>query len=176
MAGPGSGRSGKTALGGVLAAGALAFLWLACVAPTGRRGLSAGGGVFPMAGTLALGRGAGYLCWGAAGLLGLLLMPDKGVALLFLTFFGPYPVVKGRIESLRRLPLEWVLKLAYFNVILTLGWFVLRGLFLPNPPAWMVGNIPLLYGAGNVVFVIYDLGLSRLVGLLSARMGFGRRG
>ena len=175
MGGSSSGRSGKTALGGVLAAGALAFLWLACVAPSGRLGLTAVGGLFPMAATLAAGRAAGYLCWGAAGLLGLIFLPDKGVALLFLTFFGLYPVVKERVESLRRLPLEWVLKLGYFNVILTLGWFVLRGLFLPNPPPWLGENSLPLYGVGKVVFVIYDVGLSRLITMLRVRLGLGRR-
>ena len=78
------------------------MLWLACIAPSGRLGLTAVGGLFPMAATLAAGRVAGYLCWGAASLLGLFLLPDKGVALLFLMFFGLYPVVKERVESLRK--------------------------------------------------------------------------
>ena len=119
-------RRTKTSLvsvGGVLAAGALVLLWLACMAPSGQLGLTAAGGLFPMAAAVAAGRGAGYLCWGAAGLLGLILLPDKGVALLFLLFLGLYPVVKGAIESLRRLPLEWALKLAFFNLALTLCWF-----------------------------------------------------
>ena len=124
----------------------------------------------------AAGRGAGYLCWGAAGLLGLILLPDKGVALLFLLFLGLYPVVKGAIESLRRLPLEWALKLAFFNLALTLCWFLFRELFLPALPDWLTGSLPVLYGAGNVVFVIYDIGLSRLVGLLRARLSAHRKG
>ncbi len=78
MGGGVPGRTGKTALGGILAAGALVMLWLACVAPSGRLGLTAVGGLFPMAATLAAGRVAGYLCWGAASLLGLILLPDKG--------------------------------------------------------------------------------------------------
>ncbi len=176
MGGGVPGRTGKTALGGILAAGALVMLWLACVAPSGRLGLTAVGGLFPMAATLAAGRVAGYLCWGAASLLGLILLPDKGVALLFLTFFGLYPVGKERVESLRRLPVEWGLKLGYFNVILTLGWFVLRSLFLPNPPPWLGENVLLLYGVGNVVFVIYDIGLSRLIAMLGARLRSGRWG
>ena len=167
---------GRIALGGVLAAGALALLWLACVAPSGRIGLTAVGGLCPMAAAVAAGRAAGYLCWGAAGLLGLLLLPDKGVALLFLVFLGLYPVVKGAIESLRRLPVEWALKLVFFNLVLTVCWFFFRELFLPDPPAWLSGSLPLLYGGGNVIFVIYDIGLSRLVGLLQARLGARRRG
>lgn len=176
MGGAGSGQGGKTALGGILAAGALVMLWLASVAPSGRLGLTAVGGLFPMAATLAAGRAAGYLCWGAAGLLALVILPDKGVALLFLAFFGLYPVVKEAIESLRRLPVEWILKLAYFNAVLTLSWFLFRQLFLPNPPQWLGDNTLLLYGAGNVVFVIYDVGLSRLIAMLGARLGPRGRG
>lgn len=176
MAGRFSGRSGQIALGGVLAAGALVMLWLACVAPSGQLGLTAVGGLFPMAAAVAAGRAAGYLCWGAAGLLGLILLPDKGVALLYLIFLGLYPVVKGAVESLRRLPLEWALKLAFFNLALTLCWSLFRELFLPALPDWLTGSLPVLYGAGNVVFVLYDIGLSRLVGWLRFRLGpRGRR-
>ena len=165
----------SVALGGVLAAGSLAVLWLACVAPSGRLGLTAAAGLFPMAGVLAAGRAAGYLCWAAAGLLGLLLLPDKGVALLYLIFLGIYPVVKSRIESLGRLGPEWALKLLLFNGALTLFWFALRGLFLPSLPQWLGENSLLLYGVGNVVFAAYDVGLSRLVALFQTRLGPGRR-
>ena len=171
-----SGRSGQIALGGVLAAGALVMLWLACVAPSGQLGLTAVGGLFPMAAAVAAGRAAGYLCWGAAGLLGLILLPDKGVALLYLIFLGLYPVVKGAVESLRRIPLEWALKLAFFNLALTLCWLLFRELFLPALPDWMTDSLPVLYGVGNVIFVIYDIGLSRLVGLLRTRLSAHRRG
>ena len=175
MSGPFSSRSGPIALGGVLAAGSLVVLWLACMVPSGRLGVTAAAGLFPVAGVLAAGRTAGYLCWAAGGILGLILLPDKGVALMYLAFLGLYPVVKSRIESLRRLGLEWVLKLVFFNAVLTLFWFVLRSMFLPQPPDWLGENSLLLYGAGNLVFVIYDVGLSRLIALFQARLGPGRR-
>lgn len=170
-----SSRSRSAAAAGVLAAGSLAVLWLACVAPSGRLGLTAAAGLFPVAGVLTAGRTAGYLCWAAGGILGLILLPDKGVALMYLAFLGLYPVVKSRIESLRRLGVEWILKLAFFNVMLTLFWFVFRSMFLPQPPQWLGDNSLLLYGAGNLVFVAYDVGLSRLIALFRARLGPGRR-
>ncbi|MEM5781118.1 MAG: hypothetical protein AAGU02_08210 [Lawsonibacter sp.] len=168
-------KSTRTALGGVLAAGSLVLLWIACLSPSGRIGLTAAAGLFPVAGVLAGGQAAGYLCWASAGLLGLILMPEKGVPLLYLIFLGLYPVVKSRIESLRRAPVEWLFKLAFFNGALTVFWFLLRGLFLPNPPAWMGDSGLALYLAGNVIFVLYDIGLSRLIALLVARLGRGRR-
>ena len=171
----GDSKSGSIALGGVLAAGSLAILWLACVVPSGRIGLTAVAGLFPVASVLAAGRVAGYLCWAAGGLLGLILLPDKGVALLYLAFLGLYPVVKSRIESLRRMGVEWALKLLFFNVVLTLFWYALKGLVWPNPPEWLGEGGLVLYGAANLAFVVYDVGLSRLIALLQARLGSGRR-
>ena len=40
MAGRDGKQSANTALGGVMAAGSLVVLWLACVAPSGRIGLT----------------------------------------------------------------------------------------------------------------------------------------
>ena len=105
----------------------------------------------------------------------LFLLPDKGVALLYLIFLGLYPVVKNNIEGLRRLPLEWLCKLACFNAALSLFWFALRALFLPDPPVWLGERTWLLYLAGNLIFVLYDVGLSRLIALVMARMPGRRR-
>ena len=170
-----SSRNGRTAIGGVFAAGSLVVLWLACIAPSGRLGLTAVAGLFPMASVLFAGRAAGYLCWAAAGILGVIILPDKGVALLYLAFLGLYPVVKSRIESINRQSVEWLFKLLYFNCALTLFWFALRGLFLPNLPSWLADSHILLYLAGNVAFALYDIGLSRLVALLQDRLRLGKR-
>ena len=170
MSGTDGKKSADIALGGMMAAGSLALLWVACAAPSGRLGLTAAAGLFPMAATLYAGRPAGYLCWAAASLLGMLLLPDKGVALLFGAFLGLYPVVKGRIETLDRLGVEWGLKLSWFELTLTLFWFVLQELLLPQAPDWLADNAVLLYLGGSLVFIIYDIGLSRLITLLRIRL------
>ena len=163
------GRSGRTALGGVLAAVSLALLWVAGMAPSGRLGLSALAGLGPVVAVLTAGRGAGYLCWAASGVLGLLLTPDKGAAALYLVFFGLYPVVKARLESMDRRVAEWALKLIYFNGVLTGFVALFQQLIFPVLPSWMTG-LPVLYGLGNLAFVLYDVGLSRLIALLLRRL------
>ncbi len=172
MAGPRSSKSGRTALGGVLAAGSLAFLWGASLTPSGRLGLTAVAGLFPVAAVLTAGRGAGYLCWAASGLLGLILLPNKEVPILYLVFLGLYPVVKERIESLRRRGVEWCLKLGYFNLALTLVWMILQKIVQIALPNWLGNSGLLLYGAGNLIFVIYDIGLSKLIALMRVRLRF----
>ena len=163
-------KTGAVALGGVLAAGSLAVLWLACAIPSGQLGVTAAAGLFPVGAVLAAGRGAGLLCWAAASVLGLLLLPDKGVALMYLFFMGLYPVVKSRLEQLSSRVAEWAGKLVFFNAALSLLWFAFQNLFLPALPNWMSGQLWMLYGAGNAVFLLYDVALSRLIGGLVARI------
>lgn len=88
---------------------------------------------------------------------------------------GALPGSQNNIEGLRRLPLEWLCKLACFNAALSLFWFALRALFLPDPPVWLGERTWLLYLAGNLIFVLYDVGLSRLIALVMARMPGRRR-
>lgn len=167
-------RTGRIALAGVLAAGAVALLWLACLAPSGRIGLAAVAGLFPVAAVLAADQKAGYLCWAASGLLGLILLPDKGLALLYLIFLGLYPVGKARIESMRRLPLEWVCKLVFFNAVFVFAWLTMRAVFLPSLPQWMETRGWIVCLLANVIFILYDIGLSRLIGFLMRRRAGNR--
>ena len=165
-------KTGLVALSGVLAAASVGVRGRACVTPSGQAGVTAAAGLFPVGAVLSAGRGAGLLCWGAASILGLLLLPDKGVALMYLVFFGLYPVVKSRLEQLKSRPAEWAGKLVFFNAALSLLWFAFQGLLLPNLPEWLTGQVWMLYGAGNLIFILYDVALSRLIGGLSARLRF----
>lgn len=176
MAGRASDPTRRTALGGVLAAGSLAVMWLACIAPSGRLGLTAAAGLFPVGAVIAAGRPAGLLCWGAASVLGLLLLPDKGVALMYLCFLGLYPAVKSRMENAKSRVIEWLGKFAFFNVALSICWFVFRALFLPALPQWLGEKTWLVYVAGNVAFLVYDIALTRLIGAVMVRLRpFNRR-
>lgn len=158
----------RTALVGILSAGSLVFLWLASLTPSGRLGLDAVAGLFPVAAVLWAGRGAGCLCWAASGILGLIMLPDKGVALLYLAFFGLYPVLKSRLEQFN-VWVTWLCKLSYFNAILAVFWFLLRALFLPGVPEWLSASW-MVFLLGDVVFIVYDIGLTRLIFGLFSRL------
>ena len=115
--------AGRVALVGVLAALSLIALYLSAVSPTARMGIVAIAGLFPAGAVVSAGLKAGFFCYGAAGLLGLLLVPDKANALLYLLFFGLWPMLKSLLERIPVRPLEWLCKLAVFNAVLTLFWF-----------------------------------------------------
>ncbi len=155
-------RASRVALGGVLTALSLLLLYLATLVPSGRMGVVAVAGLVPGVGVVSGGFVTGFLCYAATGLLGFLLLPDKGCALLYVILLGLYPVLKGVIERLRKLPLELVLKLVFFNGVTSVLFFGFSKLFFPLLPELL--HQPLyLYVAGNVVFLIYDFGVSKLI-------------
>ncbi len=169
-------RARRTALVGVLSALSLAILFLSALSPAARLGLVALAGLVPAAAVVSAGLGAGFLCWGTVGLLGLLLLSDKVNALLYLGFFGLYPMLKAWIERIGKLPLEWACKLAVFNCALSAGYFLLGSVFLAGlPQALEQGWV--LYLVGNLVFIAYDYGFSRLIGFYARRLNkiMGRR-
>ena len=62
-----------------------------------------------------------------------------------------------------------------FIVVSVLCLLAFRPLFLPALPQWLSEGFVPLYLAGTVVVVIYDIGLSRLIGLFYHRLGPGGR-
>ena len=127
-----------------------------------------------MVAVMAAGRSAGYFCWGVISILGLVLLPDKGMALLYLGLFGLYPVLKSRFENGRGLLVGWSMKIAYFNAVFAVVWFGFLALLLTAVPKGF--SSILIWSLGNVVFIAYDIGLTRLIFGLFDRFVSGRRG
>ena len=170
MRNPRSAKSApRVALGGVLAALSLLLLYLAVLMPSGRIGMIAVAGLVPAAAVVSGGLPTGFLCYGAAGLLGLLLLPDKACGVLYLVFFGLYPMIKSLAERLRKRPFELLLKLLFFNAVLAVLLFVFSALFVPMLPGFLQRALP-VFLVGNIVFLIYDYGLSKLITYYASRI------
>lgn len=78
--------------------------------------------------TVVLGRCGSRIGWawyGAVALLSLLLGPDKEAAAVF-AFLGYYPILKPKADQL---PLPWLWKLLYFNVVILAMYWLLLNLF-----------------------------------------------
>jgi len=145
----------------MMTAVSVVLLYLAQVAPTMKLSLTALSGVAAALLIARHGPMSGILCYGASSVLGLFLTP--GSAWLYVVFFGWYPTVKCLVERLGRRAAEWTLKLLSFNAAFFLLWFLLPGVFAELLPE-MTGLFWLLWPAGNIVFVLFDLGLSQLLG------------
>lgn len=103
--------------------------------------------------------------YAAAAILSLLLCGEKEAPMLFTCFFGYYPVVKGYLEKFSSRIVEYVCKFLLFNLAVIAAYSVLTFVFqIPFEGLGDFGKYTLyiLLGLGNVMFIVYDLALSRL--------------
>ncbi|MBO4896937.1 MAG: hypothetical protein J5590_01400 [Clostridia bacterium] len=96
----------------------------------------------------------------AAGILALLLHPNKILAAVFVSL-STYALLKNTIERVQNIPLQWSIKLAlYFGGASALSFLFFGKLMI----------LPLLLGA--IAFVIYDIVLFLGIGYLSNILRF----
>ncbi len=108
-----------------------------------------------------------YLCYGAACLISIMLIPQPEANMYFVFFFGYYPTLCIVLEKIKNKLIRFFVKLAIFNasVILAYNLFVL--LFpLENALEGMefFGDFAIyaFWGFANIAFVIYDFALATL--------------
>ena len=73
-------------------------------------------------------------------------------------------------ERLRKRPLEYALKLAFFNAAFTVVWLTMAAAVTASLPQALGSSVWVLYGLVNVVFLLYDYGFSKLIALYIARV------
>jgi hypothetical protein len=104
-------------------------------------------------------------------------MPQGLGGWFYILFFGYYPIVKEKVEKLSK-PVSWFLKLLVFNTAITIyaiiSYFLFFGEFemLLAEFSAMFGGMEVgaflvvaVYAILNLVFVIYDLALTKLITL-----------
>lgn len=159
-------KTQNVALGGILTALSIVLLYLASILPAAKIGLCASAGVIPSIAVCRNGIRTGTLIYIASAILAFLVVPDKTIAFFYAAFFGLYTLIKFFIESIRRLSLEWVLKLLFFNCIAAALYFFgreLLGIF----PSRLSGSAVIFLMTGNVAFIAYDIAFSKLIGFFS---------
>ncbi len=102
-----------------------------------------------------------YLIYAVTAVLSVLLVPSKTAAMVYLCFAGYYPIIKAKLEGALTPAVAWLLKLLIFNVGFAAALFASVKLFtaLALPSIWYLW---LMLG-GTVVFVLYDIALTRLI-------------
>lgn len=92
-----------------------------------------------------------------------LLLCEKEAAVLFVAFFGYYPILKANLERISIKIVEYIAKFFLFNVAVVAAYLVIIYVFsIPIENMGQFGQYTLLIllGMGNVVFIIYDFALS----------------
>lgn len=95
----------------------------------------------------------------ASSILSLFLVPTD-IALYYALFFGVYGIIKYFIEKVRKLPLELLLKLIAFNVLLGVTYLIAKnflGILSPEFPLYI------LWLAAQIIFLVYDYALTLII-------------
>ncbi|MDD2483426.1 MAG: hypothetical protein PHQ50_00145 [Eubacteriales bacterium] len=112
----------------------------------------------------------GWILYAATCLLVLVMIPDKIAILPYVFFFGLYGLVKFYIERIRKTPIEYLLKLLFFNLSWGITIFVFKSAFLSNIGLPDLPVAALVVGA-QFMFVLYDQILTRLYSYFHRRFG-----
>lgn len=132
-------------------------------------------------GTYALPAIAGIFCvpivieinkkWAVAtyvvtSLLSIIIAADKEAVIIFILFFGYYPILKATIEKIKNRWLVLFFKLFIFNISIIFYYVLTMNLLgLPDDAFALFGvSVPLFFLAmGNVTFLLYDYAVSKFI-------------
>ena len=169
-------KSKKTAFAGIFSALVVAVLYIGSIFQTLDLSAAAFGSFIILASLIELGTGWAFGVFAASALLSILLLPYKSPALVFLCFTGFYPIIKQYFHRIKSTVLSYLVRLAVFNVFLTLMIFLAKNVFMLKDEFF--GFNAIIYVLSNVVFAVYDFTLERMAIYYIKRLRkvfFGRR-
>lgn len=160
----------QIAIGGVFSALCLILMFMTGMIPFATYALPALAGAMLVAVVVENGRGTAALVYVSVSVLSLFIVPDREASMMFIVFFGYYPIIKEKIEGLRARPLVYACKLLLFNLSVVGGYlFIIFILGMPDIMSDMgtFGKYTavVLLGMGNLVFLIYDFALTKYISL-----------
>lgn len=172
-------QSAKTALAGIVSALAVAIMFATTLIPFLTYALPAISGSLLILMVIEINKKWAFASYGAVSILSILLLNDKEAALIYIMFFGYYPIIKPLLESHLPKILEYISKFLIFNVSIIAA--TLMAIYVFNIPLEDVEKhgmkvIPILLLMANVMFLLYDFTLTQLVELYLKKMqkGFGK--
>ena len=144
----------RVAFCGVLAGLGLALMFLTALLPMATFALPALAGLLMIMIVIEMGARWAWPTFAVVAILSVFFVPDKQAALLYVIFFGYYPILKALIERLKNKIVQWVLKYAVFNAAIVSAYFI--AIYLLSIPAdslslfgvslpwvfWIAGGIP----------------------------------
>lgn len=108
--------------------------------------------------------------YAATSILSLLICGIKIQVLFYIIFFGLYGAIKYSIEKIRKIYIEFVLKLAFFNVTMFSMFFIYK-FFFPNILKLNI-SIYLIIIGGQFAFLIYDYVLTLFINIVNRKLKF----
>ena len=153
----------------MLAALGVVLLWIGSILEVAEISMAVIASLLCVIAVIEYGGSAPWLVFAATSALSLLLLPNKGIAVTYAVFFGYYPIVKEKLEKRPRV-MRWVLKELIFHAALVALLVIWKWLLFPTAeiPSPMIYFI--LVVLAEIVFVLYDVALTRLISLYLFRI------
>lgn len=165
-------QSSKCALGGIVSALSLVMMISVAIIPFLTYALPAAAGLLIVIIVMEIDKKWAFGVYCTVAILGMLLVPDKEVAVMYLAFFGYYPILKAITESKLTAVIGWIVKIASFVGTMVVSYFLMikfMGVTIDEVDEIGAIAIPLLLGLGTFAFVIYDIALTKLITLYIAK-------
>ncbi len=94
-----------------------------------------------------------------------IMMCEKESAVMFVGFFGYYPILKSVLERFSSRVLEYVVKFVLFNAAVVVSYIFIIYIFgIPLEGMEKLGRfaLPILFAVANFAFLVYDRALTIL--------------
>ncbi|MBE6772256.1 MAG: hypothetical protein E7547_08980 [Ruminococcaceae bacterium] len=161
-------QSSKCAIGGIVSALSLVLMISVAVIPFLTYALPAVAGMLIIFIVCEIDKKWAFGVYCTVAILGMLLVPDKEVAVMYLAFFGYYPILKAMIESKFPLVIEWIIKIVAFAATMAGSYFLMikfMGVTIDETEEWGMMAYPILLGMGTFAFILYDIALTKMITL-----------
>lgn len=110
-----------------------------------------------------------WMIFAVTAVLSVWLLPNKTPGAMYAVFFGFYPILKEKFEGRGRI-LSWVLKELVFNIGLAAMLLLFKFVFMVGEvnigPVYIVAVVVM----AELVFILYDIALTRLISLYIYRL------
>ena len=157
----------KVTFGGMITAVSVVILALSSVIPSIDVTTALVAGVLLVLIIDFFGQKWAWMVFIAVSALSLMLLPNKGGALGYAMLFGPYIILKSSLEQIRRVVLEWIVKILLMNFMMTVYYIIMYclGLVIMERPLLMLGTFLL----GNLCFILFDVAGTKIITIYRLR-------
>ena len=165
----------RVALGGIVSALCLVTMFLAGVIPALYLLLPGIAGILLMIIAVEVNIPWAFLTYLSVSLLSMIITFDKEAALIFIMFFGHYPIIRFYIQKIPLRLLRLVIKLVIFNICIIGYFYVTVFIFGLDEMLDEFSDLGrygayIMLGICNVIFLIYDLDLDFMYMLYRKRL------
>ena len=156
----------KVALGGIMAALSLLFMFFSSVFPSMTYAAPAISGALLILTVIEISPWFSLLIYAVVAFLSIFFVADKESAVMYILFFGYYPIVKGWIEGKLGKVYSWIAKYIIFNITVITAYFICSkflGIEYDEIGHFGKYSVLILLLMGNIIFACYDIALTRII-------------